>query len=99
MKALVQRHADRPFAILGVNTDADPAYFREQCAEHGVTWPNVFAGKEKALPKAWGVQGYPTAFLIDAEGLIRKVFVGVDPEDLDTWIARLLAEAEAGDSR
>jgi len=38
MKALVQRHADAPFAILGVNTDTDKEQYKANLQAYGVTW-------------------------------------------------------------
>ena len=38
LRALVKRHKDDPFAILGINTDDDKDEFRAKCEEFDVTW-------------------------------------------------------------
>ena len=89
-KALVKRLADRPFVLIGVNTDA-PSIFRAEAAKHGVTWRNSLQGSTGGeLCRAWGVRQFPTLYVIDAEGVIRHVDVYYDA--LDRAVEALLAE-------
>lgn len=86
MKTLVERHADEPFAVLGVNTDKDPAAFRAKCAEFGVTWDNVFSGDTgTGIPLAWGVSAYPTIYVIGPDGTL--LAEGLRGEALDRFVA------------
>ena len=73
-KALVERMKGRPFAMLGVNTDADAAAARKVMEEKGVTWPNWHDGSPGSGPiaKLYHVQGYPTIYVLDAAGKIRS---------------------------
>jgi RNA polymerase sigma factor (sigma-70 family) len=91
--ALLGRMKGRPFAILGVNTDADPAAARKVMEAQGVTWPTWHDGKpgEGPIAKLYRVRGYPT-FVIDADGKIRSKFSrgGL----LDELVETLVAERE-----
>lgn len=92
-KALVERLQNEPFTLFGVNTDEDPAYFREQVEQTGVSWPNVFAGGTDAeIPVQWGVSGYPTIYVVDAEGVIR--YRDLRGEALEEAVMELIAEAK-----
>ena len=76
-KALVERMKGRPFAMLGVNTDADAVAARKVMEAQGVTWPNWHDGEpgEGPIAKLYHVRGYPTVYVIDAEGKIRSKMV------------------------
>jgi len=92
-KALVERFKNAPFAILGVNTDDSKDDFKKKIAEHGVTWQNIFAGStEKGVPADWGITGYPTTFLIDADGYIRHRDLHID--DVAAEVRKLLMEMD-----
>jgi len=91
MQALVQRHSDEDFAILGINTDQDPSYYRKQCERMGVTWPSIMAGSTSGkIPRAWGVSGYPTMYVLDREGVIRSL--SPRGKELERVVDELIAE-------
>jgi thiol-disulfide isomerase/thioredoxin len=94
-KSLVERMKGRPFAMLGVNADADAAVARKVMEEKGVTWPNWHDGSpgEGPIARLYHVQGYPTVYVIDAAGNIRsKKALG---DSLDQLVEKLVAEQEA----
>ena len=94
-KALVERMKGRPFAMLGVNTDANAAAARKVMEAKGVTWPNWHDREpgEGPIAKLYHVRGYPTVYVIDAEGKIRsKTSLGTA---LDQLVEKLVAEQEA----
>jgi len=92
-KALVERYAGRPFAIVGVNTDQDLEEYRRQLAVHGVTWRSSWQGStDGPLPKAWGIDSYPTVFVLDASHVLRHVDARGD--ELERVVAELMAELE-----
>lgn len=93
-KALVERHKDEPFAIVGVNTDDDKDEYRKKLVEHGVTWRSAWQGSTGGpLPTKWGINSYPTIFVLDAEHVIRHV--NARGEELGRVVAELLAEQKA----
>jgi hypothetical protein len=76
-RSLVEKWKHRPFVLLGVNSDGTDteeglANYKKQCAETGVTWRS-FRNESTDPPIAdtWRVQGWPTLFYIDHEGVIR----------------------------
>jgi peroxiredoxin len=102
-KELVERMKGRPFAMLGVDTDADTGVARKVMEAQGVTWPNWHDGEpgleEGALvttkgpiTKLYHVRGYPTVYVIDAEGKIRSK--GSSGSQLDQLVEKLVAEQE-----
>lgn len=85
------RYSARGFRQLGVNSDDDAEAFRALAAENGVDWPSIFdGGPGGSCARRWNVRGWPSSWLIDAEGVIRAR--DVDGPALDAWIERLLEE-------
>lgn len=88
---MVQRFQNENFAILGINTDDDADSYRANCDEYEISWDNIFNGSTSGgVPQAWGVSGYPTTFLLDAEGRIR--FKGLRHDAVAPKVEELLAE-------
>ena len=73
-KALVERLKGRPFAMLGVNTDADPEDTRKLMEARGVAWPNWRDGGpgDGPIARLYHLRGLPTVYVIDAQGKIRS---------------------------
>jgi len=94
-KALVERMKGRPFAMLGINTDADAGAARKLMEAQGVTWPNWHDGApdEGPIARLYHVRGYPTVYVIDARGKIRSKSSHGD--QLDQLVEQLVAEMEA----
>jgi hypothetical protein len=85
--------ADKPFAIIGVNSDRDLEGIRSTVKEKSITWRSFWNGKEGTrgpISKAWKVTGWPTTYLIDKDGVIR--YKGLRGKALDTAIEELMAE-------
>src|SRR3954470_23296194 len=93
-KALVARMKGRPFAMLGVDTDADAGAARNVMEARAVTWPNWHDGApdEGPIARLYHVRAYPTVYVIDAEGTIRSK--GSHGDELDQLVERLVAEQE-----
>ena len=93
-RSLVKKLADKPFALIGVNSDSDRDAIRRTVKEKNLTWRSFWNGGSPSGPiaKAWNVTGWPTIYVLDAEGRIR--FKNVRGERLDEAIETLLAELE-----
>ena len=97
-RSLVKRLAGKPFALVGVNSDTDRDKLKETLKEEQITWRSFWNGGSTSGPISteWNVQGWPTLYVIDAEGVIRHKYLG-SPGDkmLDEAIDALVQKAEA----
>jgi len=93
-RSLVTKLMDRPFVILGVNSDDDPDRLREAMKKEKITWPSFFDGGLIGGPIAtqWGVTGWPTIYVLDHEGVIRHKNLRGEP--LEKAITALVEAAE-----
>ena len=91
-RSLVKQLADKPFALIGVNSDSDLEKIRETVKEKNITWRSFWNGGSTSGPISteWRVRGWPTIYLIDGEGKIR--YKGVRGDALDNAITELLGE-------
>jgi peroxiredoxin len=96
-RSLVKRLEGKAFVLLGVNSDPDPEQLTSQLREHRVTWRS-FKNKrvsDKNIDVDWLITSWPTLFLIDHHGIIRKKWEGSpDPKELDQAIDKLVSVAE-----
>ncbi len=72
-REMVQRLADKPFTLLGINSDESRSALRKIIEDEKITWPNIYGGPpgENAIAKKWNVTGWPTIYILDHEGVIR----------------------------
>ena len=93
-RSLVKRLRNKPFALLGINSDSDRKALREVLKEEKITWRSWFDGGKIGGPIAtrWQVRGWPTIYVLDAKGVIRAR--DVRGEALDREVDKLLAEME-----
>ena len=92
IQQLAEDFAGKPVAILGMNTDADPADARFVIDTLGLNYTNLQAA---ALPERYGIQMFPTLLVLDGQGIIRDVRMGFEPnlrQALGRTIEALLAE-------
>jgi hypothetical protein len=97
-RSLVKRLEGKPFALVGVNSDRDRAALKKVLAKENITWRSFWngGGSEGPISTRWAVRGWPTLYLIDDKGVIRKKWVGSPGgEVMDKEIDRLVKEAEA----
>jgi hypothetical protein len=94
-RSLVSRLVDKPFALVGVNSDPADDY-REAIEREEITWPSFWDGgsTDGPISTKWGVFGWPTIFVLDHEGIIRAKHKR--EEALDEVVDQLLEEMKAG---
>lgn len=80
--------ADDDVAILGISVDSEGAdKVREYLADHPAEYP-VLMGSE-ALARKFGAPGFPSLILIDSEGRVHDIHVGLmEAQDLEAAIAQ-----------
>jgi hypothetical protein len=94
-RSLVEKLNNRPFAILGVNSDRDREKIKSICREKNLTWRSWWDQSTSGpIARRWNVSGWPTIYVIDHHGTIRAK--DVRGPQLEQWIFKLLLEAEAG---
>ena len=74
-EALSAEFRDRPFAIVGVNSDPDLETALSTVKEEGITWRSFWDGEEGTrgpIATAWNVRGWPVLYVIDHRGIIRS---------------------------
>ena len=93
-RSLVKKLENKPFALIGVNSDTREAYDAE-VEEMGVTWRSFMEGSTTGpIPTKWNVSGWPTIYVLDANGVIR--YKGVRNEAMEEAVMTLLEELEEG---
>ena len=96
-RSLVSKMSGKPFVLLGVNSDRDREALKKTLVDEKLTWRSFWNGGGTGGPisSAWHIEGWPTLFLIDSKGVIRKKWEG-SPGDkvLDEEIDKLVKEAE-----
>jgi len=94
---LLELYAGWPFAILGIDSSETREGARQSRLEHELLYPAWWDGGAGAhsrgpIAKDWNVQGWPTTYLLDADGRIR--FVDLRNEDLLKAVRQLVAEEQ-----
>jgi hypothetical protein len=92
-RSLVEKYQDRPFVILGVNSDASRELVKSVSEKEKLTWRSFWDGgsTDGPIARRWNVQGWPTLYLIDHTGVIVRQ---TGPQD-DELIEQKVKEAEA----
>lgn len=90
-REIVKRLEGKPFVIVGVNGDDNRQAARAAAADLGMTWRS-FQDKNGAqtISLDWHVWGWPTLYLIDEKGIIRKRWGDTRLEELNRAIDQLV---------
>ncbi len=78
MKAYYQKYAGK-FEILGLDAGDIPEDWKKAVKEHSLPWLHVQIPEDSKLLETYGIQGFPTKMVLDADGKILKIVVGEDP--------------------
>ena len=92
-RSLVKKLADKPFTLIGVNSDTDLKMLKGVLEEERITWRSFWngpKGTQGPIAEAWNVRGWPTIYVLDHKGVIR--FKGVREKALDEAVDQLLGE-------
>ena len=88
-RSLVKRLEGKPFALLGINSDPKDR-LRQAMKKENITWRSWWDGGDTRGPiaTAWNVKGWPTTYVLDANGVIR--YRNVREEEMDKAVDALL---------
>ena len=94
-RSLVKRLENKPFALLGINSDSDRDKLKEVLKKESITWRSWWDGGSTDGPIAskWNVTGWPTIYVLDAKGVIR--YRGVRGKQMDEAVDKLLQEIDS----
>lgn len=93
-RELVKRFTGKPFALISVSADAKKETVAEFIAKEPMPWVHWFDGQGGDVAKTLRIQAFPTLYLIDAKGVIRKKWVGAPKSEvLDKAVEELVKEA------
>lgn len=98
-RSLVKRLADKPFALLGINSDVDKEELKKVMEKEEITWRSFWNGPQGTsgpISTKWNVHGWPTIYVLDTKGVIR--YKNVRGEKMDEAVDKLLKEQE-GDAK
>jgi uncharacterized protein (TIGR03067 family) len=100
-RLLTAKMADKPFALIGINSDRDPKALAKILANEKITWRSFWngpGGTTGPISQAWKIAAWPTLVLIDHEGVIRNKWVGVPgPGVMDKAIQDLVTQVRSSE--
>jgi thiol-disulfide isomerase/thioredoxin len=92
-RELVEKYKGRPFAMLGVDCNEPKEVAAKVMESERITWPNWHDGEDSGpIADLYHVSGFPTVFVIDANGQIRSTRSHGD--GLAKLVEQLVVEAE-----
>jgi peroxiredoxin len=92
-RELVKELKDKPFALVSVNTDADRATLQKSIKDGEITWRCWWeSSTEGPICKSWNITSFPTVYVLDATGAIRRK--DLRGPSLDEAVKTLLKELE-----
>lgn len=70
------------FEIIGIVGDSPSQSLEELIDKQGINWPQILSDETNEITKKYGINGYPTTFLLDKEGtIIAKNLRGTELEE------------------
>ena len=72
LKKVYDTYKDRKFEVIGISLDQSKSVLDSYIEKQNITWQQ-FLDEGRAVAKMYNVTGIPATFLIDGEGIVRKV--------------------------
>ena len=94
-RELIDKLAKKQFKILSVSADEKKDTLTEFLEKEKMPWAHWWDGMQGPIAKTFKVCAFPTMYLIDAKGMIRKKWIGSPGNEvLDKAVEELVAEME-----
>lgn len=95
MNAMQTKYGAQGLRIVAINVDQKPDDMKAFLKDFPASF-EVVADPKGEQPKAWGIKGMPTAYLVDAQGVVRKVHQGFKRAQADELEASIRELLQAG---
>ncbi|RMF01767.1 MAG: hypothetical protein D6768_09860, partial [Chloroflexi bacterium] len=90
LQAAADQHQAEDLAVVGINFEESPSLVEPYVAELGLTFDILYDEGGEAN-QTYMVNGLPTTFFIDREGIIRHVQIGqLHPENMEQLLGKIL---------
>jgi thiol-disulfide isomerase/thioredoxin len=82
LKELYEKTEREKFEIISIVAESSPEALKELIEKNSINWPQILSTDSNKIRETFGVQGYPTTFLLNPEGIIvAKNLRGKELED------------------
>jgi thiol-disulfide isomerase/thioredoxin len=96
-REMVEKLAKKGFVLLSVNFDEEKSTLTEFMTTQKMPWTHWWDGQEGPVGKMFRVSVFPSLYLIDAKGVLRKKWFGSPgDEKLDKAIEEVIGKTEKG---
>lgn len=93
-RKLVEKLKGKPFELISVSADEKKDTLVKFLEKEQMPWKHWWAGEESDVLKTFRVKAFPTLYLIDAKGVIRKKWIGSPGDEvLDKAVEEVVKEA------
>lgn len=88
---LKEKYKDEDFVIISYSVDVDKKDWEKSTKADKIDWINIsnLGGVSDKVVTQYGVQGYPTSFIIDKDGTILKQMNGFEYNALETELDKI----------
>lgn len=88
---LKEKYKNEDFVIISYSVDVDHETWKKSSEADGIDWINIsnLRGVKDKVVAQYGVQGYPTSFIIDKEGNLFKIMKGYEKGLIETELDKL----------
>jgi thiol-disulfide isomerase/thioredoxin len=94
-RELVKKMDGKPFVFVSISADDKKETVKQFVEKTPMPWTHWFSGPE-SLVEEWEIEAFPTIFVLDAKGVIRKKIVGGDNVAIEREVEKLVKQAEDG---
>lgn len=95
-KEMISKFPKESVVVVEMNSDTLDSLetVRGKIESEGLGWIVVTDGSDGPAPKQWKIKSWPTYFVLDSEGRIRRRVSGNCGRQLITWVEELLPKSE-----
>lgn len=91
LRSLNKKLKDKPFQIVGVNTDTSHRMIAATMKHLKLDWKNFWQkGKRGKYSNEWQIKSWPSVFIIDTEGIIRHK--NINSKTIDKVLTKMMKE-------